>query len=194
MPEPTPDAKARLLQATIEILNEEDDPARITVRQIAERAGVALGSINYYFQSKDNLLYEAVSHLMTSEATRWFAPDAQDATLDPVTRLKQLLKETSRIGIRYPKLMRIMVEYDLQHGEMTVPLMLMPLLHEISGGRRSEFELRLIALQLITTLQVMFLRAPTFRLYAGIDVLDDTQRDRGIDLLVDLALANLGGQ
>ena len=188
MPEPAPDAKARLLQATLEILNEEDDPAGITVRQIAERAGVALGSINYYFQSKDNLLYEAVSGLMTAEASRWFAPAVQDSALDPVTRLKQLLKETSRIGIRYPKLLRIMLEHDLQHGEMTAALMLMPLLHEISGGRRSEFELRLIALQLITTLQVMFLRAGTFRLYAGIDVLDDLQRDRGIDLMVDLAV------
>ena len=191
MPDPNPDARARLLQATIEILNEEDDPSGITVRQIAERAGVALGSINYYFQSKDNLLYEAVSGQMTSEAARWFSPAAQDTGLDPVTRLKQLLKETSRIGIRYPKLMRIMVEHDLQHGEMEVPLMLMPLLHEISGGRRSEFELRLVALQLITTLQVMFLRAGTFRLYAGIDVMDDQQRDRGIDLMVDLAVANL---
>ena len=192
MPEPAPDAKARLLQATLEILNEDDNPSGITVRQIAERAGVALGSINYYFQSKENLLYEAVSGLMTAEVARWSSPVAQDTGLDPVTRLKQLLKETSRIGIRYPKLMRIMLEHDLLHGEMTAALMLMPLLHEISAGRRSEFELRLIALQLITTLQVMFLRAGTFRLYAGIDVMDDVQRDRGIDLMVDLAVGNLG--
>ena len=40
---------------------------------------MALGSINYYFQSKENLLYEAVSGLMTAEASRWFAPPSRTA-------------------------------------------------------------------------------------------------------------------
>ena len=54
-------ARNRIIKAAIELLDEHSDPARITVRQIAERAGVGTGLINYHFQTKDNLLQEAVS-------------------------------------------------------------------------------------------------------------------------------------
>ena len=64
-------AKERILQAAIELLAEFET---ITVRQIAERAEVGIGSINYHFQSKDNLLNEAVGRMMGDQAARWYEP------------------------------------------------------------------------------------------------------------------------
>lgn len=40
------DARERIIKAATEILNEVSDIDTITVRQIAERAGVGTGSIN----------------------------------------------------------------------------------------------------------------------------------------------------
>ena len=61
------DPRERILQAAIAILGEEADPESITVRQIAARAEVGTGLINYHFGSKDALLNEAIGTLMQAE-------------------------------------------------------------------------------------------------------------------------------
>lgn len=184
MSEPEPDAKERILQVTMDILNEVDDPSRITVRQIAERAGVGIGSINYHFQSKDNLLNEAVGQIMMVEAVRWFEP-VTDTDIDPVTRLKMLFKETSRIAVRYAKLSQLTLAYTLQQGEFDVSSMTVPLMREIFGSTKSDLELRLLTAQLVVPMQAAFVRTEAFRRYAGIDLFNDAQRDQAIDIMVD---------
>jgi AcrR family transcriptional regulator len=179
-----PDPKTRILQATIDLLNEQADPVRMTVRQIAERAAVGIGLINYHFQSKDNLLNEAVSAIMLKEASRWFEA-AADTSVDPVVRLKQLLMQTSGIGARYPQLLEVMVGYELQHGDFNVPLLIVPLLREIFGTAHTEMQIRMMALQIVLPLQVVSLRADLFRMYAGLDILNEQQRNQAIELMID---------
>jgi AcrR family transcriptional regulator len=184
MSESEPDAKGRILQVTIDILNEVDDPTRITVRQIAERADVGIGSINYHFQSKDNLLNEAVGKIMMEEAGHWFEP-VTDTDIDPVTRLKMLFKQTSQIAVRYAKLSHLMLAYILQHGEFSVSMMTLPLMREIFGSTKNDLELRLLTAQLVVPMQAIFVRAEAFRRYAGLDLFNDAQRDQAIDIMVD---------
>jgi AcrR family transcriptional regulator len=177
-------ARERILQATIAILNEVDEPSEITVRQIADRANVGVGSINYHFQSKETLLNEAVSSLMMEEAARWFQA-AANPDVDPVTRLKRLFKETSRIAARYPKLLQVMLAYGFQTGDVTVPVMILPLLREIFGERRTELELRLMALQVVIPIQAIALHPAEFQQFTGFDLMNDQQRNQMIDLLID---------
>ena len=174
-------AKERILQAAIELLAEFET---ITVRQIAERAEVGIGSINYHFQSKDNLLNEAVGRMMGDQAARWYEP-LEEAEGDPVNRLKMLLKDTSNIAFRHAKLSRIAISHALLQGNMEPAQLILPILRDIYGNTKDERELRLIAFQLITTTQVIFLRASAFRLYAGINVFDEKQRNESIETLVD---------
>jgi len=68
------ETKERLIQTTIDLLEDVDEVNDITVRQIAERAGVGIGSINYHFQSKDNLLNEAVMQVVGDVAASWYQP------------------------------------------------------------------------------------------------------------------------
>lgn len=177
-------AKDRILDATLAILREVDDPAAITVRQIAQRAEVSLGSINYYFQSKEALLSEAVGQVMMREAVRWFER-ATDRDDDPLTRLRMLLKETSRIGMQYPRMLQLMTLHGLQQGDVGVPVMILPLLREIFDDRKSDLELRLLALQLIIPLQAASVNPASYRSYTGYDLTDDRQRDTLIDRLID---------
>lgn len=188
---PVEDPRTRILAAATALLNEGRDPQRITVRQIAERASVGTGLINYHFQSKDNLLNEVVSGMMMAEVGRWLA-EAQDASLDPQTRLRRLLKETARIGVQYPTHLQIMIAHEVQNATFSVPLLIVPLLREIYGGRKAEMQLRLIALQMVLPLQVAALQPASFRLYAGIDLFDSRQRDDLIDTLIDNLLPQEG--
>ncbi len=184
-----PDAKERILQVTIDILNEVDDPTRITVRQIAERAGVGVGSINYHFQSKDNLFNEAIGRIMMLGAVRWFEP-VTDTNIDPVTRLKMMFKETSQIAMKYTKLSQIMLSYTLQQGEFTAASMTLPLIREIFGSQKSDLELRLLTLQMLVPMQTLFVRAEQFQRYAGVDLFNDAQRNQVIDILIDNIVKN----
>lgn len=178
------ETKERLIQVTLDLLDEVEGVDDITVRQIAERAGVGIGSINYHFQSKDNLLNEAVMRVVGDVAASWYQP-FQHQEVDPVTRLRQLFKESSRIVALYPKLSQVSVSHALLHSDFEVSSLIIPLLREIFGDRKSETELRLISFQLVTSMQVAYLRTEAFRRYSGIDVLDDQQREAAIDILVD---------
>ncbi|MDE7063034.1 MAG: TetR/AcrR family transcriptional regulator, partial [Lachnospiraceae bacterium] len=60
--------KKRIIEITTELLKEYDgDTKKITSRLIAERADIGLGSINYYFGSKENLI---TCHFYTSPSPR----------------------------------------------------------------------------------------------------------------------------
>lgn len=53
-------AKQRMIRAVKELICLGKAPSEITVADITERAGVGNGMVNYHFQSKDNLMREAV--------------------------------------------------------------------------------------------------------------------------------------
>lgn len=56
-----PNSRKRILWAAGEIFSETGF-RQATVRQISRRAGVNVASINYYFQSKDNLYLETLRY------------------------------------------------------------------------------------------------------------------------------------
>lgn len=178
------ETKERLLNAAIELLGEEKQIEKITSRLIAERAEVSLGSINYHFQSKANLLNEAVGRMTYEIAESWLEP-VQGFDDDPVGALKMLIKETSRVMARYAHLAKLSVENILMQGNFDVPLIIIPLLRAIYANQKSEQELRLIAFQLIIPMQVAMLHDRAFLRYSGYDLYDDLQRDHLIEKQVD---------
>lgn len=178
------ETKERLLSAAVELLEEKKDPGKITSRGIAERAGVSLGSINYHFQSKDNLLNEAVGRLTFEIAESWLRP-VEGYEDDPVGALKMLLKETSRAMVSHAHLAKLTVANILKQGNIDVPLVILPLLRAIYKDQKDEQELRLIAFQLVIPMQVAFMHDRAFLLYAGYNLYDDRQRDQMIEKQVD---------
>ncbi|MGL4773189.1 MAG: TetR/AcrR family transcriptional regulator [Clostridium sp.] len=53
------ESKERILKAAIELMTEKGE---ITIREVTERAGVNVASINYYFGNKNNLLKVIEEH------------------------------------------------------------------------------------------------------------------------------------
>lgn len=178
------DARERILNATIDLLNAEPDVDKITVRRIAERAGVGIGLINYHFQSKENLFNEVVTASFGALEDQWRETLA-GMEADPVTKLKTLLKVNAKVAISNPRLAHITVSHIVLHREIDVPYVILPLLKEFYGAEKSETELKMIAVAIVITMQVAFLRTDAFRRYIGIDVYDDEQRDQWIDTFVD---------
>ncbi len=186
-------SRERIVRAALAVLDETDEVEWVTVRRIADRAGVAAGAINYHFGSKDELLNEAVVREMERLAERWTGGFGRYER-DPVDSLRATLKGIAAVIARYPKYGRISVSHELLHGNMATARLLLPALREAFGTARPELELRLIALQLVAPLQVAFLRASAFHEFGGIQLQDDRSRDALIDNLVDNLVQGAGDQ
>lgn len=178
------DARERIIRASIEILNEVSDIEEITVRQIAERAKVGVGSINYHFNSKDNLLSIAVGDIL-AEMAMGFSKQAGNLKLKPVDRLKTMLKELCNVAATNEKLIRFMATQAIMSGDMHASLYLIPALKEIYGAEKEEIELRVIALQILQPLQAGAIAPAEFRMYSGFDLYDTGARNKFIDMLID---------
>jgi AcrR family transcriptional regulator len=178
------DSRQSILDTAKTLLDEAADIDKITVRQIAERAGVGIGLINYHFKSRDNLLRIAIGDTMSQTI---YAMDDQDSYsgLEPSAKLKEMLKELYTFGGRNEKLMRFVLAHELATGNMQAPLLLIPLLREIFQHQKNDMQLRIIALQILYPIQITALHPSAFHLYSGIQLTSPEERNRFIDVLID---------
>ena len=178
------EAKDRIVRVVTELLLKAPEAIdNITVRQIAEQSGVGVGSINYYFGSRDHLLSIAIGNILAEKANQ-FIEQKDTGESDPVERLKNMLKELCNISLANEKLIRFTLMQGIMNGDINTPLYLVPMLKEIFGVEKDEIELRIIALQLLQPLQMAGISPETFRMYCGIDLYDRDARGRLIDMLV----------
>jgi AcrR family transcriptional regulator len=178
------DARTRIMKAAIEILDEVTDVDKITVRQVAERANVGIGLINYHFKTKDNLLSIAVSDVMAKIATGFITADNY-SDLQPIPKIKIMLKELYSFAERHEKLLQFTLTRSVLNGDMQTPLFLIPVLREIFKEQKDEIHLRIIALQILLPIQVTAICPSAFHLYSGIDLHNEVQRNNYIDTLID---------
>lgn len=178
------DAKKRIENA-VEVLIKEGFPIeKITVRQIAERAGVGIGTISYHFQSRDKLIYETVNKALVGMAEQ-LVIGGSTLEEEPLGKLRSFLIKSSDMLIPYYSLYKLQMNYELVQGDMQTPEYLYPLLKEHFGDKKSELEIRLTALQIISTLQVIFVNPAAFEKYSGVDIFNKEQRDNAIDILLE---------
>lgn len=173
-----------IVDAAKTLLEETEDIDKITVRQIAQRANVGIGLINYHFKSKDNLLSIAIGDRMAKIISDFSKSDSY-AHLSPIQKLKSMLRELYALSDKKEKLMHFVLSNDIMKGNMQTPLHLIPLLKQIFGDKKDDMELRILALQILYPIQVTGLNKETFYMYSGIDVSNAEQRNRFIDSLIN---------
>ncbi len=178
------DSRQTIVDVVRMMIGETGDVGKITIRQIAERAGVSIGLINYHFKSKDNLLGIAIGDVMRTAIGNFTKTEAY-SELSSLEKLRVLLKELYGLAGSNEALIRFILTREITEGNMQTPLSLVPLLKEIFGHRKNDMELRIIALQIIYPIQVTGLNAEAFYMYSGVDLLEVEQRNLFIDVLID---------
>jgi TetR/AcrR family transcriptional regulator, regulator of biofilm formation and stress response len=68
--EATVGRREQILEAALRLIGRSGRQA-VTHRAVAEEAGVPLGSTTYYFESRDDLLRQALEHVSASEVERY---------------------------------------------------------------------------------------------------------------------------
>jgi len=177
------DSKERILDSMVKLLMERKDISKITTRQIAELANVNSALINYYYQSKENLVFKAVEICMENIAKELFVEDTPNE--NPVGRLKNMIKTFSGFAFNNYYLSEIAISNEIRHGSITTNTIFLPLLKEIFKESKTEIELKLIALQIITPMQVLFLNASDYKVYLSKDLYNEQIRNEVLDHMID---------
>jgi AcrR family transcriptional regulator len=182
------DPKERILQAAVQLLQQEGhDFGQVSVRQIAALARVGVGLVNYHFGSKESLLNQAFLRILAQRAAAWLEPP-QAAAGPALTRLKALCRQAGETAFAYPHLARIGIQHALLQGGFESAQIMLPLLREHYGPRKTELELRVLALALTAALGAAFLRLDGAAAFVGLDPRDPSHLAALVDLLIEQVL------
>lgn len=173
-----------IIKVTRKMVESSRELESITIRQIAEAAGVGVGLINYHFKTKDQLMNMVIGD-MISEIASSFNEELKSESQNPVDLLKSMLKSLFLFGVSHEKYMKYILLQGLSSGDISAPLRIVPILKRIYKGKKSEFLLRTIALQIVIPIQFASLNPENFNLYSGVNLKNDSERNHWIDVLVD---------
>lgn len=176
-------AKEKIMDVVEKLLRQKKDMSKITNREIAFIAGVNSALINYYYQSRENLIHLAVGNCMEDIAETILHESSIDQ--NPIIRLKSLMKAISDFAFDNFTFAEVAFNSEIKNGGINTVQMIIPLLKEILRDTKTDVELKLMAFQLIIPMQALFLNAATYSKYLFIDAQSSSARNELLDMLVD---------
>lgn len=106
--------REQILEVTLEFIRSEG-LAPLTVRAIAERAGVNVAAVNYHFGSKDALVNEVL--LVLTTGLRSAFANLLDRSAPPRRRLHRFLDEFAAALLQHPDVYRQALGINLAGGD-----------------------------------------------------------------------------
>jgi TetR/AcrR family transcriptional regulator, regulator of cefoperazone and chloramphenicol sensitivity len=109
------DPKERIIQVTLDIIGNQGTD-KVTIREIANRVGVNVAAVNYYFGSKGNLIHQSMQYFADTMhgAFRYF----QQEELALEEKLYLFLSSFAENSVTYPGVVKSMVNQMMGEGEV----------------------------------------------------------------------------
>jgi len=155
----------------------------ITIRKIAQRAGVGTGLVNHYFKSKDHLIEVCVQTII-SGVIHSFRPLCDSD--DPIERTKYVAKQVMDFLLENSQISRVSILGDLKQPKAMDNTMKTVIgfgtslsVGQVTAGHTIDSFL------ITAVLQAAFLRKDVLKESLGIDFNDKEQRDGFIDTIVE---------
>ena len=183
------ETREKIIEVTTQLIREHGGTESMTTRDIAARAGVGVGLVNYHFQTKEHLL-DLCTQKIISRVIDGFDAFVGSLDMPPVDKLRFLLKENMRFLTANPGISRASILHDIHtpgDGDNTAQTLraYLPVVREACGAGTDEAHVLAVTHSLIFTLQILFLRGSIGAQTSGCDPADPEQRDRFIDTLID---------
>ena len=196
-PSPADDTtRGKILATALQVFAERGfDGAR--TRDIAEQAGANLGLITYYFQNKETLWREAVTHAFAELQRELMTAAAADAGGNERRQLEHLVRTFVRFVARRPEFMRLMNDEGKRDSarmrwltDRFVKPMREGLRELIERGRRFPPR-RPVSLHYIVlgAAGLVFSQAPECRRLMGVDPTDEAFAEAHADALIRIFTA-----
>ncbi len=175
-------SKNHIIEITTELLNEYNgDTRKITSRLIAERSGIGLGSINYFFGSKENLVAECIQRIINTMLAG-FAPDVTDFTkndgLSDQTRLISWASQTFDFLFENQAIANISILSDMQNylADSNSVYTQKGFTFAIRNKQHEESK-KLLVFILVSAMQTAFLAKNIAKEILGYDLYSKAERD-----------------
>lgn len=180
----------KIILAAIDLI-EEKGMQSLTIRNIAKKAGVNSAAINYYFRSKENLLNEVLKTTADHAISDW-KEIINKKSVPPKKRLEEFLIYMMDGGIKFSGITLahlydplINKNYD-NHFVVKFNKLMKSLqkLIELVNQDKSEKEINLIVIQIISAAIMPVLVSEMYRDFAGISFSDSKTRREYIEQIL----------
>jgi len=184
--------KDLIIDKTIELIKAYDgNVAKITTRKIAKRANIAIGLINYYFNSKNELITDAIQQIIKNVVTS-FRPNIIDVSgMSDFEACKNKLcacaKEVFEFLYANPSISKLSIlgDYDNFVKKSNTYLTMLGF-SSIMGNYFSSAKKIEISYELTSLMQNTFLKTYRNKNILGYDFASKEDRERYIEHLIDL--------
>lgn len=190
------EVKEAIINATTELIEESDGNINsITARAIADKSRVALGLINYHFQSKENLISICVQRII-NKVLMSFSPDKTDYRKDDGLTDKQRLisfaQETYDFLFANYAIIRISILSDFKDYKPKSNSAYTQLGFSFAlRGNITESKKQLIAFSLTSIMQTAFLTGENSEKLTGYNLFEKSQRDLFISDTVSMLMEGI---
>lgn len=174
--------KNRIIETTTELLKEYNgDTQKITSRLIAKKANIGLGSINYFFGSKENLITECIQITINKMLTG-FTTEITDFTrndgLSDRARLISWASQTFDFLFENQAIAKISILNDMQNYLVNNNSVYTQRGFTFAvRNKQDEAAKKLLAFILVSTMQTAFLAKNAAKEILGYDLYSKTERD-----------------
>lgn len=188
-----------ILNTTIELLLEKIDrndetPKPPSFREIASRAEVSLGLINYYFKTQDNLIRQAVKWYIGTKVIEPFDPfkEGSEESLSAIEKLTKVILGPLDFIYNHPKLARISILNDFSHptsdDNSSATWQGFYLTIKKICNDRNDREIRFAAWSIISSIHEAFLRPEHFKQSCDLDLTMQEHRNKFAAYLAEMHL------
>ena len=177
--------KKHIIEITTELLNRYNgDTKKLTSRLIAEKADIGLGSINYFFGSKEKLITECIQRII-NKMLKGFASDLTDLPktdgLTDKDRLISWASQTFNFLFENQAIAGISILNDMQNysADTNSVYTQKGFAFALKGNKSGETK-KLLVFILVSAMQAAFLAKNDAKEIIGYDLYSKPERDRFI--------------
>lgn len=186
--------KQDIMNATIALIKEKGTNIEdITIREICSNANVAIGLVNYHFQSKEKLIGCCVQMIIGDVISSFEKMKKNQKPMKPVEKLRVMAKLTCDYLKANENISRISILTDLSNSSVidntsqTIAAYL-PLVKDVCPPDMGHQEVMIKMNMLILSLQGFFLRSTAQNKDIALDFHNKEQRDKIVDKIIDTIL------
>ena len=189
------ETKNKIIETTIALIeNQDGDVSKITIRKIAEKAGIGTGLINHYFGTKDNLIEVCVQTII-QKVVYCFEPEETvpaNGVKTDAERVKRTVRYVMNFLFENPQISYISILGDFKNPRATDNSTgtVRGFAYRMSKGNVTESYLEK-AFSLVAMMQSCFVKKEILREICHIDLDDRATREAYTDQLVDRVMVGV---
>lgn len=177
------ESKQKILNSAIILIEKYcNQLEKLTMREIAKEANVAVGLVNYHFRSKDLLIEVCVEKIVNGVVLKFQSMIAALADIDAMEKLERLSLFTLNYLFENATFAKISILSDFKknnHADNTFGTYqaYLPLV-KACRGELNDMELKRLNFRLISVMQTVFLRADIIKNEFGYDLYLESERNQ----------------